>query len=291
MMIELRHLRYFIAVSEAGSFTLAALRLHTVQPSISRQIKDLENHLGVTLFERSTRQLSLTPAGKIFLEEARLILFQMEHAVMRVRQAARVHSRTLVLGFLFGVEMKLMTRVMAALNSGTTSVTMTMHNMSSPDLIKALHNRDIDAAFIRPSEDCVGLSLRTLYRESLVAAVPGNHPLALLKSVTLHQLAQENFITVARQHAPILRTLVDHYFKSAHIQMAPTLEAENLMMALSLIGSMDGVTLLPEYAEQLYPAGVVSVPLTEPAPTIELALAHHPENNNAALAAFLEAFR
>lgn len=289
-MIELRHLRYFVAVAEAGSFTLAALRLHTVQPSISRQIKDLENYLGTTLFERSTRKLSLTPAGSVFLDEAKLVLFQMDRAVIRTRQTAQIKYGALILGFLFGVEVKLMAGVMTALNSGSTSVALTMHNMSSPELIRALHNHEIDAAFIRPSDDCTGLVLRSVYHESLVAAVPSQHPFASLESVTVQQMAKEKFITVADQHSPILHALVDNYFKAANTQISSAFEAENLMMALSLISSMGGVALLPEYTQQLYPTGVVSVPLRGHVPTIELALAYHPDNHNSALEALLTSF-
>ncbi|MGI4856465.1 MAG: LysR substrate-binding domain-containing protein [Janthinobacterium lividum] len=289
--MELRHLRYFVCVAETGGFTAAAARLHTAQPSLSRQIRDLETHVGTPLFERSSRHVALTAAGRIFLDEARLTLAQAERAVERARQAAREQSGRLTLGFVFGVEAEQLIRVMDVLRGELARVELSMHSQSSPLLIAELHTRQIDAAFIRPSAQAQGLCMQTLHHEQLIAALPAGHRLAAHRQLHLAQLAGEPFVSVTREDAPVVYDAIETYCAQHDVALHPAYESENLMMALSLIGSVGGVGLLPEHAARLFPQDVIALPLVEPSPMIELALAWHPDNHSPALAAFLKHFR
>jgi LysR family transcriptional regulator, hca operon transcriptional activator len=137
--LKLRHLRYFVTVAETGSFTRAAELLHTVQPSLSRQIQDLEREVGAELLRRNSRKLEPTPAGAVFLDEARLVLAQSERAVERARQVARAGARRFTLGFLQGVEIELLVRVMTAFQAELKPVELTVRSRPSPELIAALH--------------------------------------------------------------------------------------------------------------------------------------------------------
>jgi LysR family hca operon transcriptional activator len=288
--MELRHLRYFVAVAELGGFTAAAAHMHTAQPSLSRQIRDLEGHIGTPLFARTSRHVQLTEAGRVFLDEARLTLAQAERSVERARQVAGDQARNLTLGFVFGVEAELLIGVMNAVQGAQQAVGLTMHTQSSPVLITELKERQIDAAFIRPSSQAQGLRIQTLRTEKLIAAVPADHALATQSSINLAQLAGAQIIGLPREHAPVLYDAIQDYADRHGVVLQPVYHSETLMMALSLINSVGGVCLLPERSSLMFPQGVVAVPLIEETPLLELALAWHPDNSSSALAAFLTAF-
>jgi LysR family hca operon transcriptional activator len=288
--MELRHLRYFVAVAEAGNFTLAAERLHTVQPSLSRQIRDLEAHIGAPLLERTSRRVQMTAAGRLFLDEARLVLAQADRAVERAREAARAQSARLALGFVPGVEVEQLERVMHSVHGELQQVELALQSRSSPMLIAELHARRLDAAFIRPSAQADGLALKTIRREALIAALPARHRLAKRRRIGVAQLAGEPMIDVMREHAPVLDEAIQAYAARAGVALHWSYKSENLMLALSLISTVGAVCLLPEHAMRLFPPGVVGVALDADAPTIELALAWHPGNASPALARFLASF-
>lgn len=283
-------MKYFVTVAETGSFTRAAEILHTVQPSLSRQIQDLEREVGTELLRRNSRKLEPTPAGAVFLDEARLVLAQSERALERARQVARAGARRFTLGFLPGVEIELLVRVMTALQAELTPVELTMRSRPSPELIAALHESQIDAAFIRPDDSCKGLEIRIVGSERLMAAVPSTHRLAKLKRISVGDLNREAFINVPAEHAPELRRIIDEYMRSHNIQPDRTYDPENLTMTFSLISSIGGISLLPEYAFRLCPPTVVAVPLASDSPTIDLALAYRSDNRSSVLRAFLERF-
>lgn len=288
--MELRHLRYFIAVAEEGSFTSAARRLHTSQPSLSRQIQDLEHIVGTALLTRTSRRVALTDAGQVFLDEGRLVIAQANRTLERTRLAAQAHIDTLSVGFIPGVEVEELQHVMEALEGSPHQSQIVLRSKSSPELIASLQERVLDIAFIRPSPQCEGLELRMIRRERLIVAVPAEHRLAARPSLNVVDLVKEPLIDVTSRHAPVLFDTIQAYAASEGVRLAPTYQAENLMMALSLISTVGGICLLPELSGRLFPAGVVAVPFAGEAPTIELALAWHPQNTAPALVEFLQRF-
>ena len=173
--MELRHLRYFVAVAEEGSLSVAAdRRLHTSQPSLSRQMRDLENEIGVELLARSARGIALTPAGRAFLHHARLILAQTAAATAAARHAANLGHRTLALGFLTGCEPQWLPEVMHVLRDELPRIEVTISSRHSPQLAEELTSGKLDAAFMRAEEGFPTLTYRILTSEQLIAILPSD---------------------------------------------------------------------------------------------------------------------
>ena len=173
--MELRHLRYFIAVAEEGSFLMAAQRrLNTSQPSLSRQIRDLETEVGVKLLDRQARGVVLTAAGRVFLDHARLALLQVEAAKDGARRAEQPEKLTFSMGFLAGQEGVWLPHALRIIREEAPGVEITLCSQSSPDLALALMRGKLDVAFLREEAPSVGLSFKFLAKEPLIAVLPAN---------------------------------------------------------------------------------------------------------------------
>ncbi len=278
--MELRHLRYFVAVAEAGSLTVAAERnLHTSQPSLSRQIRDLEDEVGARLLTRRARGIELTPAGRAFLDHARLVLSQVEAAAEAARRVAHPAKPCFALGFLTGHELRWMPEALRILHDELPNVDVMISSQYSPLLANALSQGKIDAAFLRRERGLPDLAFRLLVKEPLVVVLPSDHHLAALKSISPRDLVGETFVT-ASNTAPVLRVVVDNYLKRSGINITPAHEADHLAMGMSLIASTRGVVLLPAYAQNFLPSSVTSRPLKGDTPTIELVLGYKKSNES-----------
>jgi LysR family hca operon transcriptional activator len=285
--MELRHLRYFIAVAETGSLTVAAeRRLHTSQPSLSRQIRDLEYQVGVDLLSRSARGVELTAAGRAFLDHARLALAQVDAAGEAARRAAQPAKRTFALGFLTGQEMEWLPEAMRILRDELPQIEVTVSSQYSPDLAGALMRGRLDLAFLRREQNVVDLSFKTVTREPLVVIMPSDHRLASLDAISVQKIVGETFISVSNT-APVLRTVIDDYLKRSAIDITPDHEVDNLAMAMSLVASTRGVALLPAYAQNFLPWSVISRPLQGDVPTIDLVMGYSKTNTSPILKLFL----
>ena len=278
--MELRHLRYFVAVAEAGSLTVAAEQtLHTTQPSLSRQIRDLEEEIGAQLLTRSARGIQLTPAGRAFLEHARLVLSQVETASESARRVAHPGKPCFSMGFLTGHELTWMPEALRILRDELPNVDVRISSQYSPQLADGLSKGKIDAAFLRRERGAPDLAFRLLVKEPLMVVLPRDHRLAALKSIGPRDLVSETFVTVD-DTAPVLRMVIDNYLKRSGIKTKPTHEVNNLAMAMSLIASTDGVGLLPAYAQNFLLSSVTSRPLKGDTPTIELVLGYKKSNES-----------
>ncbi len=285
--MELRHLRYFVAVAEEGSLTVAAeQRLHTAQPSLSRQMRDLEYQVGAQLMTRSARGVELTAAGRAFLDHARLALAQVEAAGEAARRAAQPARLSFALGFLTGQEMDWLPEAMRILRDELPNIEVTVSSRYSPDLAEALVRGKLDVAFLRPELHAPDLVFRPVAKEPLVVVLPSDHPLTSNDAIRVHDIADETFIGVSNT-APVLRAVIDEYLKRSGIDITPDHEADNLSMAISLVASTRGVALLPIYAKNFLPWSVVSRPLEGEVPTIDLVVGHHRANTSSLLKLFL----
>jgi LysR family transcriptional regulator, hca operon transcriptional activator len=286
--MELRHLRYFIAVAEEGSLTLAAeRRLHTAQPSLSRQIRDLELEVGAQLLIRGPRGIELTPAGRTFLDHARLALSQVEVAGEAARRAAQIAKASFVLGFLTGHEMTWLPEALRILRDDQPNIEVIVHSQLSPDLARGLLQGKLDVAFLRREDQMPGLAFRLLTKEPLVVFLPGDHRLASRNTIRPQDIPRETFISVPKTTAPALRAVIDEYAARAGIDLTPDHEVDNISMAISMIVSTRGLALLPLYARNLLPPSVVSRPLHGKAPTIELVIGYNRANTSSLLKMFL----
>jgi LysR family hca operon transcriptional activator len=278
--MELRHLRYFIAVAEAGSLSVAAQqKLHTTQPSLSRQIRDLEDEVGVQLLTRSARGIELTPAGRAFLDHSRLVLSQVEAAAEAARRVAHPGKPCFVMGFLTGHELTWMPEAMRILRDELPNVDVMISSQYSPQLAEGLLKGRIDAAFLRREERVPDLAFRLLVKERLVVVLPSDHRLATRETINPRDLLGEIFVSVS-ETAPVLRAVIDKYLKRSGINIAPVHEADHLAMGMSLIASTRGVGLLPAYAENFLPRSLTSRPLQGDAPTIDLVVGYNKENHS-----------
>lgn len=285
--MELRHLRYFVAVAETGSLTLAAeQRLHTAQPSLSRQIRDLEYEVGATLFVRSARGVELTAAGKAFLEPARLALDQAEAAVAAARRAATPAKPAFALGFLTGQEMDWLPEAMRTLKDVLPEIEVTVSSGYSHSLAEALMRGKLDLAFLRPEPGRPELEYRLVATEPFVVAMPSDHRLAAREAVAIEELKGETFLGMS-ETAPTVQAAIEAYLAKVGVPLKPSHRVDNLAMAMSLIASTRGVTLLPAYARNFLPWSVTSRPLAGEAPTIDLVVGYSRRNSSATLKLFL----
>jgi LysR family hca operon transcriptional activator len=267
--------------------TVAAEKhLHTAQPSLSRQIRDLEMELGVTLLARSARGIELTPAGKVFLDHARMVFLQVEAASEAARRAAEPAKTSFTLGFLTGYEMDWLPAVMGILRDELPDIEVVISSQSSPDLAAALVRGKVDLAFLRPEQQARGLIFKLLRKDPLVVVMPIGHRLAAKDAVRPEELLEETLIGVPTSNAPALRAVTDRYAAQLGIDLTPDHEALNLSMAFSLVASTRGVSLLPLYARNLLPKSVVSRPILGAPPMIDLVLGYN-EANQSPLLKFL----
>jgi LysR family hca operon transcriptional activator len=286
-IMELRHLRYFIAVAEEGSLTVAAeRRLHTAQPSLSRQMRDLEYEVGTQLMVRSARGIELTAAGRVFLDHARLALIQVEAAREAARRAAEPTKLSFALGFLTGQEMDWLPEAMRILHDELPNMQVTISSQYSPDLADALMRGKLDVAFMRPEAQAPDLAYRLVAKEPLVVVLPSDHRLASRKAIDMREIASETFISVSNT-APVLRVVIDDYLKHSGLDIKPDHEVDNLAMAMSLVASTRGVALLPAYARNFLPWSVISRPLRGDPPTIDLVIGYNRANASPTLKLFL----
>src|SRR3979490_1121221 len=208
--MELRPLRYFVAVAEDGSLPVAAQkRLHTAQPSLSRQIHDLELELGVQLLIRGPRGIELTAAGRVFLDHARVALLQVEAAGEAAGRAAQPARSLFAIGFLTGYEMDWLPAVMGILRAELPSTEVVIHSQDSPDLAAGLIRGKIDLAFLRPEKHAPGLKFRLLRKDPLGLVMPCDHALAARTSIRPQDIAGEIFIGVSATRAPTTHAAIE----------------------------------------------------------------------------------
>jgi LysR family hca operon transcriptional activator len=284
--MELRHLRYFVAAVEEGSLTTAAeRRLHTSQPSLSRQIRDLEYQVGAELLSRSVHGVELTAAGKAFLDHARLALMQVDAAVEAARAAAQPAKKMFAIGFQTGQEMNWLPRAMHVLRDELKNIQVTISSDYSPDLAEALIRGRLDVAFLR-AEPTFDLGYEVVDHEPLIVLMPSDHRLASREVIHPREFVGEIFIGGSKK-AAVLRAVTENYLRRIGLDIQLDHGVDNMAMAMSLVASTRGLALMPAYAKDLLPWSVVSRPLEGEAPTIDLVVGYSKANSSPILKLFL----
>ncbi len=284
--MELRHLRYFVAVVEEGSLTTAAEhRLHTSQPSLSRQIRDLEYEVGAELLSRSVHGVELTAAGKAFLDHARLALMQVDAAVEAARRAAQPARKRFAIGFQTGHEINWLPQAMHVLRDELKNIEVTVSSDYSPDLAEALARGRLDLAFMRV-EPGYDLGYHVVDREPLIVLMPSDHRLTAKQAIHPRELVGEIFIGGSNK-ATVLRAVTEDYLRRSGVDIKLDHGVDNMAMAISLVASTRALALMPAYAKNLLPSSLVSRPLEGEAPTIDVAVGYSKSNTSPILKLFL----
>ena len=283
-----------MAVAEARSLKLAAEeKLRTTQPSLSRQIRDLEDEVGTPLFVRGAKGVELTPAGHVFLDHARVMLSQAEVAVQSARQIAHPAKPSFALGFMIGHDRTWLPEALKLLRDELPNIHVVISTQNSPQLATALLHGGIDLAFLRREDGGNELEFRTLVEESFEVFLPSNHPLAAKDAIDVQDIVGETFISVSGTalsisgKQPALRRAIDKYLKDNGIEIIASHEVDNLGGVMSLIPSTRGLALLPLYARTFLPDSVTTRPLRGLGPKIDLSVGYRKANPSPILKLFL----
>ncbi len=282
--MELRHLRYFVAVAEELHFRRAAERLHVSQPPLSQQIRALERELGVELFSRNRRRVELTAPGRALLGRAREILAAVDDAVETTRRVARGEAGELAVGFVGSAMYGALPDVLREFRAMRPGVGLRLRELPTGAALDALAEGRIDVGVVRPAQVDAGIALDVVAREAVVVALPEAHRLAGRRRLALRDLAGEDFVLLARREAPGLRAAIDALGAEPH----EVQEVAEVRTVLGLVAAGVGVSLVPEAVAGAERAGVRFLPLAGRAPTVDLALAWREGDGSPALAAFRE---
>jgi len=212
--MELRHLRYFLAVGEALKFTKAAARLQVAQPALSRQVQDLEDEIGVDLLRRSPRGVTLTAEGRLFLEEVRELLKRADESVGKVRALARGEYGALHVGYAPVPTVEILPPALAAFQKAVPSVKVLLHDLSSDELIAGLQNATLELAIlVQPTgEQTAGIEFELLRTYPWCVALTAAHPFARLKSIALEKVAAEPLVALSRKDYSEYHRILDRVF-------------------------------------------------------------------------------
>lgn len=289
--MELRHLRYFVAVAEALSFTRASQILRTAQPSVSQQIRDLEHEIGTPLLLRDKRNVALTSAGKVFLDEARLVLAQADRAKTLARRAGEAGHHSLTIGFVPAAEVKIFPQALTMLRGEFPDTRIAMQSLTTFEQHQALLSGEIDIGFLRPPVDESQLAYEVVLRETLVALLPAPHPACDKAVVSLGDLADTPFLRIPRRHAGNLGKVIDELAEREEVELHAVQEVENVLTLLTLVGLGVGFSIMPDYVEQLHFRNIITRPLAGPMVEAELIVAWRRDNQKPEIAALLQRVR
>ncbi len=291
--MELRHLRYFLAVAEELNLTRAAERLGISQPPLTQQVKALEAELGVALLDRSAYRIELTDAGRVFAGEAARILGEVRSAIQAARGAASGTTGRVRVGFTESASFNpLVTSTLRSYRGAYPAVEVSLEEHPSTELAMALREGRIDVAFVRPplrSER--GLAFEALEREPLVVAVPSGHRLAAQGDVALGELAGETFILYPRTVRPGLADEVVGACEAAGFTPKVAHYAPQLSSTINLVAASLGISIVPQSMRSLQPHVVVYLPLRGAPLHALLGIAHRAEESSSAVLNFLAAGR
>ncbi|MBB6098771.1 DNA-binding transcriptional LysR family regulator [Deinobacterium chartae] len=287
--MELKQLRYFVALAEELHFGRAAERLGLTQPPLSRQMRALEDDLGVRLFRRSTQRVELTEAGRALLPEARALLERAETAARHARRAARGETGRLEVGFTLPMTWEQLSVLIAHLQVPYPEAKVTLHDLSSLEVTAGVRSGHLDAGFVLLPAEAPQLGMAALWTEPPAVLLPARHPLAERHALSLADLAPEGFVLPSREPAyagAVIRACQRAGFTPKVVQ-----EAVRLSTVMGLVAGGLGVSVIPASVEHILPVGAVARPLIRPGFDTGLGLAHPRRAHAPLLAAFLEEAR
>jgi DNA-binding transcriptional LysR family regulator len=264
--MELRHLRYFVAVAEDLSFTKAAAKLHLSQPSLTRQIHNLEEEIGVRLLNRSKSQMALTEEGRAFLVDARRVLALAAESVLAVQRLSRGETGQLNIAYLSNSDFELLPATLGAFRQAFPHISLNLFDMAPAEQFRALEARKIDLGFVglRPPVTPAQLQWESVARHRTVAVLPAKHPLARKAQVSLRELKAMFFVGLSERTHPGFRSWLTETCEQAGFTPRILQDAELEPALMTFVAEGLGVSLAREHIKRLPHPGVALRPLTPP---------------------------
>ena len=286
-MVELRHLRYFMAVAEELNFSRAAERLHMAQPPLSAAIRQLEGDVGVDLFVRTTREVKLTEAGRAFLAGARRTLADVERAAEDAKRAAAGELGHLRLAYSWSTRFETLPALGRAFRATHPDVELLAQEMWNARMPQAFANGSIDIALSLCPEIAAELQLAPIHKERLVGLLPESHPLAGEDAIPLSALADEEFIVFPREIAPRLYDAFISIFRRAGFEPRVRVESFHTGWDLGVLAEIPAVAMAPQTVAGGLPDGIVAVAVSEPTDSLETCLVWRADDSTPTIAAFV----
>ncbi|HFP7023017.1 TPA: DNA-binding transcriptional regulator HcaR [Acinetobacter baumannii] len=288
--MELRHLRYFIAVAEELNFSKAAQKLFTAQPSLSQQIKDLEERLNLKLFNRTKRKVELTEEGIIFLEYARNTVAQADNAINLARQTAKEQRNIIKIGFIPVVEMKIFPLILPSFRFEYPDLKLALHSLNDIKQAKALESGELDVGFVRENQKSDSLISKLILREQMIFILPKDHPLAQYPQIPLQALKNINVIIPSIERTPALYKTVMSFSEKHKLNFNILQHAENILFNINSVSMGLGCAILPNYIEPIVRKNdrITIRKLDVELPLIDLYVCYNRKNNQRNLRLFLE---
>jgi DNA-binding transcriptional LysR family regulator len=285
--MELRQLRYFLAVAEDLHFTRAAERLHVAQPALSQQISQLEREVGVKLLERTSRSVVLTPAGEVFRKRAGIAIEQLERAAADAGTIGRGEAGILSLGFVSAAVVNILPVVMRWFRQEIPAAVIDLREMEPSEQIESIRQRHLDIGLFHASIQAPELASMMVIREKLIVALPENHPAACKEQVELKSFSKETIFLPRRHTFPGFYELVIQACQKEGFQPARLQPMNLLQTAVALVSGELGIALVPEsFRHNLPVRGVIYKSLAEPAPAAEMIAVWREDNESPLLTTF-----
>ncbi|AFZ04207.1 LysR family transcriptional regulator [Calothrix sp. PCC 6303] len=289
--IELRHLRYFLAVAEELNFGRAAERLNITQPSLSRQIQNLEKELCIILFERNHRQIKLTALGQVFVIEVEQILARFDQGIRVLQRASRGEIGQLTVGFQGSSVYDVIPLAIKAFRDRFPGVEVIMQPMETSQQVIAIAENNLDVGFVIPPITDASLEVEILLQEPLVLALPENHPLAAQSEIAIASLANEPLILASRDRGCGLHEQIFDIYQGAGLRPNVVCAAREMQVMLGFVAAGMGISLLPSHVRNFQRTGVIYRQLIPEAPIAGLGIAWKSNNPPPVLSVFLEIVR
>jgi DNA-binding transcriptional LysR family regulator len=289
--MELRHLRYFLAVAQTLNFTKAAEHLHMAQPPLSRQIRELEDELGVELFDRRGKRVTLSSAGMVFADRARRILASADAAVIDSQRAARGEIGRLAVGFFEHIAYTLLPELIREFAQRFPDVSIELRWFTAAEQVNALARGEVDVAFVRAVPADSNLTSTMILREPFVIAIAKDNPLAAKRTISIGDCADMRVINYRKDVAPDYHAIINHLCALGGFTPSPLFEMGQIYASLGLVSSGFGIALVLASVQRVHMDNVVYRPLRERHAVSELLLAWTNPSPPAELTAFVELAR
>ncbi|NJK50941.1 LysR family transcriptional regulator [Candidatus Gracilibacteria bacterium] len=288
--MELQHFRCFVVLAEELHFTRASERLHLSQPHLSRIVNQIEKQLGATLIRRTTRQVTLTDAGKKFFTEAKSVLNRVEEAMQAMQQFAEAETERLTIGFTEMARHYVVPKILSAFCDRHPQIQLDILESCTEELVESLNKAEIDIAFLHPPLRANFLEMLPLGQESFAIALPIDHPLASQKEIQFADLANETFILHYRECGPVLYDRILQLCQKAGFS-AKVVHQDAKKSFLGFVTAKMGVCLMTSSMQNVKNPGIICLPIAGEAPTLEYAAAWRHDNTSTSVATLVEVLR